>query len=187
MTKAELCELFPAFSPKRSIRKLNDGEETGYEVVGKWVRVEKVGDGWDVFLCNVRDMAKGISTKRLNLLVAKVPMGIQVHVLDGEAWWSTTSVNMVRAWLEANRVALGVAKRRPAVQNLRIGARNRPELSQATHHRPLPRAHTRLTTLQARAPSPTHQARAYPARSHESCARRLRRLPDPQAWITGCP
>jgi hypothetical protein len=48
---------------------------------------------------------------------------------------------MVRAWLEANRVALGVAKRRPAVQNLRIGARNRYELSQATHQAAPARAH----------------------------------------------
>lgn len=111
MTKAELVSLFPNFSPKRALRKLDAGEEVPYEVVGKWVRVAKVGDGWDVFLCNMRDMTAGMGARRLNRLVALVPAGNHVDAVDGEAWWQTGEVGLCRSWLDENRVALGIAKR----------------------------------------------------------------------------
>lgn len=112
MTKQELIVLFPAFSPKRAIRKLDEGEEVPFEVVGKWVRVARMSDGtWDAFLCNVKDMAKGMGTKRLNLLLATLPNGTKPKVVDGEAWWQCHDVAVVRGWLELHRVSLGIAKR----------------------------------------------------------------------------
>jgi hypothetical protein len=64
-----------------------------------------------VFLCNTKDMASGLGTKRINRLLATVPAGIRTHAVDGEAWWQSKDTDLVRTWLEANRVALGIVKR----------------------------------------------------------------------------
>jgi hypothetical protein len=112
MTKHKLMALFPAFSPKRAFRRFGEGEEVSYEVTGKRVRVALLADGaWDVFLCNTKDMARGLGTLKLKRLLATVPGGIRIKAVDGEAWWQSKDTVLVRAWLEANRVALGIAKR----------------------------------------------------------------------------
>jgi hypothetical protein len=112
MTKHEMMALFPAFSPKRAFRRFDEGEEVPYEVTGKRVRVALLADGaWDVFLCNTKDMVSGLGTKRLNRLLATVPADIRTNVVDGEAWWQSKDADLVKTRLEANRVALGIAKR----------------------------------------------------------------------------
>jgi hypothetical protein len=112
MTKAELKVIFPNFSPKRAFKRFGEGEEVPYEVTGRWVRVARLDDDpWDVMLCNVADMATGMGMKRLNCLIALVPDCVRVHRLNGEAYWQSDDTALVRGWLEAHRVALGIAKR----------------------------------------------------------------------------
>jgi hypothetical protein len=108
VTKHDLMALFPAFSPKRAFR---DGDD-GWELVGKYVNVAWVTNTWDVYI--------RASTARTNLLAASVPKGIAVKQVDeGEAWWQTKDVELLKAWLEAQRVRLGLRKRRPLPERLR--------------------------------------------------------------------
>jgi hypothetical protein len=92
MTKAYLMGVFPNFSPKRAFRRFGEGE-VPFEVTGKWVRVARLDCGaWDVWLCNVADLTRGMGTKRLNRLLGWVPEGARTHVLDGEAYWQGAQI-----------------------------------------------------------------------------------------------
>ena len=105
MTKADLVTLFPAFSPKRAFVA---GENNAWEVVGRYVNVAWVTNTWDVCV-----RAPQIRTNALAALFPKAEAQAKV-VDDGEAWWQSKDVDLVREWLESNRAKLGIAKRRPA-------------------------------------------------------------------------
>lgn len=128
MTKADLMAVFPNFSPKRAFRRFGAAEAVTFEVTGKWVRVARLDSGaWDVWLCNAAELTRGMGTKRLNRLLGLVPEGVRTHVLDGEAYWQSADTGVVRRWLEAHRVALGISKRRPAPDKPRIAALPKPQ------------------------------------------------------------
>jgi hypothetical protein len=111
MTKRELTKLFPNFSPKRAFR----ASDVGFEIVGKYVSALQLdGTGvWDVFVCNVGDMAKGLTGKRTLALFRLFPKNtIAAQLLDGEAYFQA-DFDTVKQWLEEHRVKLGIRKRRP--------------------------------------------------------------------------
>lgn len=127
MNKQHFEITFPNFA-KSSFRKI-DGE---YELTGLYVRVvplEEVGlpDEWDVWICNARrtcgveSMSYGLGTRKRNNLVALAPPGVKVAELDGEAYFQTTDLALVRGWLEKNRVRLGIKKRV-------VGGKGNPEV-----------------------------------------------------------
>lgn len=86
------------------------------EVVGRWCRASYNGDGtWDVWVCNTKDLAAGLSSRRLNALIRAVeaeksPTRTQLQRLTGEAVYPAmpTDTLLIIAPL------LGVKKRRAA-------------------------------------------------------------------------
>ena len=121
MTKAEMMKLFPNFSPRRAFKVFEaNGDETGYELFGKHVRVSVDDDGvWDVYICNAKDMAAGLTQHRTNALARLAPKGHEVTILDRECWWRSQDLSLVRAWLEVHRGRLGISKRRTVPENAR--------------------------------------------------------------------
>lgn len=69
-----------------------------YVVVGKFCIVELLNDVWDIWLCNTKDLTKGLSTKKLNLLAAlfeQSPYKLNFTILNGEAIIRTKDVNFI--------------------------------------------------------------------------------------------
>ena len=100
LSKKHLVTLFPGFSPKRAFAKSVDG----WEVVGKHVNVAFLDDDevWDVFIFGAQ--------RKVNSLASRFPKdGVEFqNVVDGEAWWQSYDLGLVRGWLESNRIRLGI-------------------------------------------------------------------------------
>lgn len=117
MNKQQFEVTFPNFS-RSTFRRIDDH----FELTGLYVRVvpleeDGLPDERDVWICNARrgcradSMTKGLGTGKRNNLVALATAGVEVVTLDGEAYFQTTDLALVRGWLEKNRVRLGIKKR----------------------------------------------------------------------------
>ena len=111
-TQSELKRIFDQFS-KTSIKKSDDG----YYLYGHNVNVQAIGDVWDVYLCNMKEFAQGnctayLGTKKLNNIYTTLPENINVHRLDCEGYFQTRDLAWLKGWLEGNRLALGIKKRK---------------------------------------------------------------------------
>jgi len=97
-------EVYESFDQKISkLAIVNDGEEWG--LTGKFCRVTAEGDNWDVWLCNPKDLTKGLGTGKRNNIVAA--MGGDWHLLDGEAW-----IVAPKEQILANLKTLGIRAKR---------------------------------------------------------------------------
>lgn len=94
VTRNELKYAFTGLISESSIQKVDDD----WEVVGKWVRIARIGPCWDVWLI--------ATPKKLNILLSNLPF--KFNVLDGEAWLRIEEIAPVLPYLSV----LGVRKRR---------------------------------------------------------------------------
>ena len=118
MNKAELHMIFDKFA--RTAIKSNDD---GYYLHGNNVGVQLIGDIWDVYISNQKEYVKGnrtayLGTGKINNICATLPENINVRKLDGEAYFQTSDLTWLKGWLDTNRTALGIKKRKspPPVQ-----------------------------------------------------------------------
>ena len=84
MTKQEIFDAFGGQLSKTGI-VLRDGE---YMLRGKWALIEYVGDKWDIFLCNHKDMRAGLPALKLTWLIKGISARLDEPItkLDGEAY-----------------------------------------------------------------------------------------------------
>ena len=111
-SQAELRSIFNKFA-KTAIKKNDDG----YYLYGNNVNVQAIGDIWDVYLCNMKEYAQdnrtaNLGTGKLNNIYATLPENIKVRKLDGEGYFQTSDLTWLKGWLEGNRQALGIKKRK---------------------------------------------------------------------------
>ncbi len=117
MTKSELEQIFNNFT-RTSVKTDHDG----VYLAGKWVHISPIEDTWDVYLRHVKNaeagnLVDGMTPNKLSYIYKQIPEGVDVHKLDGEAWFHTQDLNWLKAWLWDNRKILGLHKRRPAPVN----------------------------------------------------------------------
>jgi len=111
MKKSELVAAFPAIS-STAIQE-RDGE---YVIVGKFCIITSQGGGrCDVWLCNSKDLAEGLSTRKLNILLKKLRLKEGFTVLDGEAYAHCRGKKLI----ENNLKLLGIRKRRQITEKSR--------------------------------------------------------------------
>lgn len=104
MNKQDLIKAFPAISPVAIQER--DGE---YVIVGKFCIVAPLGgDQWDLWLCNPKDLAQGLTTRKLRILLEKLRLNAAFTVLDGEAYANLQGT----ALIENNLDLLGIRKKR---------------------------------------------------------------------------
>lgn len=81
-------------------------------VVGRYCQVTIGEDGeFDIWICNPKDIAKGVSQRKVNSMVevlSKHPGVGKITTLSGEAYFNTKDVNVVLD----NLKLLGISKRR---------------------------------------------------------------------------
>lgn len=103
MNKSELSQAFPTISPTAIQER--DGE---FVIVGKFCLIATLGgDRWDVWLCNPKDISKGLSTRKLNVLLEKLQQEEGFTALNGEAYAQVQGKELV----ENNLDLLGIRKR----------------------------------------------------------------------------
>ncbi len=84
MTKSELYNFFNQKISKTAI--VNEGDE--FQLIGKFCKVSVDGGVIDLWLCNPRDLTKGLGSRRLNSIVAALNSTVErpFTILNGEAY-----------------------------------------------------------------------------------------------------
>ncbi len=93
MTKSELYNFFNQKISKTAI--VNECDE--FQLIGKFCKVS-VDDGViDLWLCNPRDLAKGLGSRRLNSIVAALNSTVErpFTILNGEAYTKTRDKDLI--------------------------------------------------------------------------------------------
>jgi len=138
VTKSELYEAFRGQISRKAITGAwppdeNPVEHLEYAIVGKFCRVVDMDSGgWDVWLCNPRDLAAGLGTGKLHNIIrgiehrcfgidpgsinfaARTPGGRRAiingrwNVLDGEAYTQTLGVDDILRSVDL----LGISRKR---------------------------------------------------------------------------
>lgn len=68
-----------------------------------------------------------------------VPDGVKPQVVDGEAWWHSKDLVLLRSWLEEHRVSLGIHKRvvlSDAAREARFAALKSVRNARTEHNQP---------------------------------------------------
>jgi len=84
---------------------ISDGCEWG--ITGKFCRITPEGDKWDVWLCNPKNMVKGLGTGKRNNIVTAMGEDLKWLILDGEAWAVVSKERIL-----ANLKTLGIRAKR---------------------------------------------------------------------------
>jgi len=86
MNKTEIFNAFNGQISRTAIREAG-GE---YWVVGKYCYVAPQDGGWDVWICNTRDLTAGLGQRKVHNLCqaifGRIKSGPQHKIVDGEAW-----------------------------------------------------------------------------------------------------
>lgn len=119
-TKTELYEVFQGKISKTAICFV----DTEYRIVGKFCFIAPVGRGeWGLWLCNPKNLAKGLSTRKLAFLLAQLPQEAAFTKLNGEAYATLQGVDLILNNLNLfgikKRRRLSEAQRRKAMANLK--------------------------------------------------------------------
>ena len=118
MNMQEMQSVFDVFS-----RKMVVAGHPSAKIIGQIVDIEIIEDSeppvWDIWICPAKLFRDGVLTaslteRKLNNLLKTLPSHINIHKLNGEAWFQTTDVHWLKTWLYENRQSLGLHKRRPA-------------------------------------------------------------------------
>ncbi|MGB1187604.1 MAG: hypothetical protein ACPHPA_04255 [Cycloclasticus pugetii] len=93
MTKSELYNFFNQKISKTAI--VNEGDE--FQLIGKFCKVSVDEGVIDLWLCNPRDLAKGLGARRLNSIVAGIKGTVErpFTVLNGEAYTKTRDKDLI--------------------------------------------------------------------------------------------
>ena len=136
MTQSEIFSAFGGRISISAIRLLDDG----WEIVGKWCRILRIGDRWDVFVCNPDDMYSGLSQRKVKAIIDGVQKRLREvgkphkngvwRVLDGEAYTQALDADQIVETLDL----LGVRKARKlsVTQRQAMAKRMRKARSQRT-------------------------------------------------------
>ena len=113
MTKQELFDAFNGEISKKAIQRIDDE----YRIVGKYCYVAPQDDGFDIFICNTRNIAAGLGQKAVrNRMRAIFSSAVNaVTEVDGEAWGKVQDRDVILR----NLKLLGIRKKREnSVSNL---------------------------------------------------------------------
>ena len=92
MNKSELFAAFERQIAQRAIQ-LIDGE---WEIVGKWCRIQRMGEKWDLFICNPSDMYNGLGQRKVNNIIrALIDDGVIVHDPESKRWRATAGIESI--------------------------------------------------------------------------------------------
>ena len=114
----ELREIFDGFAKTAVTTIDNERMLVGHHVRVAWCE-DRFGkwseDCFDVWICNHRGMKTDqsviLGTGKRNNIISTLPDTIDVTIVDGEAWFSTTDLPWLKSGRETNLVALGIKKR----------------------------------------------------------------------------
>jgi len=106
MNKQEMIEIFPSMA-KSAVRMNQDGPY----LHGHFVEISWVDNTWDIYVRDMKNIGNMLGTGKINNILATVPPSIKPTQANGEAWWQTPDIDLLKEWLDNNRVALGISKR----------------------------------------------------------------------------
>ena len=105
MNKQELYDYFDGQISKTCIHIADDGEAV---VRGKYATIAVEEDGnIDVWICNNKDLPKGLGQKAVNNRVQAIPECRKWRILDVEAWGKVTDKGVI----QRNLKLLGIRKK----------------------------------------------------------------------------
>jgi len=111
LNKSELIQSFPMISPTAIQER--DGE---FVIIGKFCLIASLGGNrWDVWLCNPKNLIKGLSTRKLNVLLENLQQEAGFTVLVGEAYTKVQGTELI----ENNLDLMGIRKRRQITEERR--------------------------------------------------------------------
>ena len=121
-TKKDLYDRFDQRISKKCIK--HDGCEWG--ITGKYCRITPMdGKYWDLWLCNPKDIAKGLGTRRLSriisILSAKMLPGKPFTELTGEAYTQVATKDLILG----NLSLLGINRKRIVSEQTRQASADR--------------------------------------------------------------
>ena len=93
MTKQEIFDAFGGQLSKVGIVS-RDG---AWMLQGKWALIERIGDEWDIWLCNHKDLYTGLPELKLTWLIKGIFAQLEAPVtrLDGEAYLRVDSTEKI--------------------------------------------------------------------------------------------
>ena len=104
MTKSELLQIFPAISPTAIQER--DAE---YVIFGKFCIVASLGrNEWDLWICNPKDITKGLTTRKIRILLRKLWQEASFTELTGETYAQVQGTDLISNNLDL----LGIRKKR---------------------------------------------------------------------------
>ena len=118
MTKQEIFDAFQGEISKTAIIQ-KDG---AWRIVGKWCEIERVGNLWDIFICNPGDMTKGLGQRKVNNIIDRLkipPTNGTFRILNGEAYTQVQDINLILQ----NLSLLGIRRKRRLSEKTRQALR----------------------------------------------------------------
>ena len=104
MTKFELVQIFPKISP--TAIKERDGEIV---IIGKFCIVASLGGNqWDLWICNPKDITKGLTTRKIRILLRNLAQEASFTELTGETYTNLQGADLISNNLDL----LGIRKKR---------------------------------------------------------------------------
>lgn len=99
-SKTALHEALNKKVSKVAITNMWDGYEDNWFVLGKWCRVTPVDGEWDVWVCNPKDLAVGLSNRKVSNIAKAIFSLIdrkpEIVFFEGEAQLTLTSEEVIR-------------------------------------------------------------------------------------------
>lgn len=120
MTKQQLFHAFRGDISKSAIIE----KDHVWCIVGKFCEIERVGDLWDLYICNPKNMTKGLSQRKVSIIVSELqnhPTKATFTVLNGEAYCQIESVDLILKNLDL----LGIRKKKKLTSEQRQALRCR--------------------------------------------------------------
>lgn len=117
MTKTEMFNALGGLVSKTAIRLVDEE----WRVVGKFCYISPTVGGWDVWICNPRNLTAGLTNKKVSYMLKNLRENGKIRELDGEA------LGVVQGgWLDASNLrVLGVRLKRQVSDENREKARQR--------------------------------------------------------------
>ena len=107
MNKKDIFDAFNGEISKKAIIQ-KDG---AWRIVGKWCEIERVGDLWDIFICNPDNMTDGLGQRKVHNIIDRLkipPINGTFRILNGEAYTQVSDINLILS----NLSLLGIRRKR---------------------------------------------------------------------------
>ena len=92
MTKSDLIALFPTISPTAFVPC-----DSGFKISGKWAEIELIGEEWDIWLRNQKNLNKGLGARKISNILNSLESTDKTAIqrLDGEAWFRVGDYRLI--------------------------------------------------------------------------------------------